>query len=106
MDTTNEKIKVVKEQLAVMQAFVDGKKVQVRTKSPGNKWQELKVNCPSWQWDVVEYRIKPEPEVVYISKSKYGSFYAHTDYESAVAGAGMSATSYQYVGKKFVAVEE
>jgi hypothetical protein len=101
---TKEKIAVMQQQLAVMQAFVDGKKLQVRTKKPENSWREL--SNPTWQWDVIEYRIKPEPEVVYISKSKYGSFYAHTDYESAVGGAGMSATSYQYVGKKFVAVEE
>ena len=43
--------------IKVMQAFVDGKEVEVF--SPDQKWG--RTPAPRWGWDDTEYRIKPTP---------------------------------------------
>lgn len=48
----------IQEQIAVMQAFADGKEIEYR--SDGN-W--AKVNYPSWNWAKYIYRVKPEPKL-------------------------------------------
>lgn len=53
-------MKTIKEMIAVMQAFADGKKIEFRA-SPGDAWKE--VNFPSWNWNRLTYRIKPEPKL-------------------------------------------
>jgi hypothetical protein len=45
------------EAIRVMQAFVDGKEVEVF--SPDQKWG--RTPAPSWGWDYTQYRIKPTP---------------------------------------------
>lgn len=54
-----------KEMIAVMQAFVDGKDVQCKLKSDevweGGEWF-------SWDWRAYVYRVKPEPNVVYVNE--------------------------------------
>ena len=52
MSTTQEKI-------AVMQAFVNGEKVQFA--DDRSKWLDLLALNPSWNWDEYDYRIKPIP---------------------------------------------
>lgn len=48
------------EKIAVMQAYVDGKQIQIRT-SKG--WIDFYITAePSWNWRDFEYRIKPEPK--------------------------------------------
>lgn len=52
----------IQEKVAVMQAFVAGKKIQVRVKRSASPWAEA-VN-PIWDWNFYEYRIAPEKQKV------------------------------------------
>ena len=54
-----------KEKIAVMQAFVEGKEIQVSTRH-STEWKRL-VWMPEWDWTSYNYRIKPEPKFVYIN---------------------------------------
>jgi len=47
-----------KEMIAVMQAYIDGKKIQIADK--GCKDWENYIGEPLWDWDTFDYRIKPE----------------------------------------------
>lgn len=50
-----------REMIAVMQAFEDGKKIQIADK--GSKdWADYGMGEPVWDWDAFDYRIKPEEE--------------------------------------------
>lgn len=47
-------------QIGVMQAFKSGKQIEFRFRDMSeNAWQA--VVYPKWNWDFVEYRIKPDP---------------------------------------------
>lgn len=49
-----------KQMIEVMQAFVDGKKIEYSIVGR-NDW--IRANCvPVWAWDRCEYRIAPEPK--------------------------------------------
>lgn len=50
--TTQEKIEVMK-------AYAEGKKIQWSPKDTPD-WNDC-VGCPDWNWGVIDYRIKPEP---------------------------------------------
>jgi hypothetical protein len=50
-------IEETKEAIKVMQAFVDGKDLEVL--GPVGKWEP--VHFPRWGWDDTKYRIKPTP---------------------------------------------
>jgi hypothetical protein len=49
-------IEQTKEAIKVMQAFVDGKEVEVQL--PAGNWETM---APNWNWRDTEYRIKPTP---------------------------------------------
>lgn len=64
--------------IAVMQAYVDGKKIQIRD-NPDKDWPTTSVSpcdcdgwlptsSPSWDWLNWEYRIKPEPRIIYVNE--------------------------------------
>ena len=48
-----------KEAIRVMQAFVDGKEVEVKGLLPDSVW--IPAGAPCWNWQDTEYRIKPTP---------------------------------------------
>jgi len=48
-------IEETKEAIHVMQAYVDGKDIEIL--GPVKKWEP--VNCPRWAWGDTQYRIKP-----------------------------------------------
>lgn len=50
--------------IAVMQAFVDGKKIKARLRSE-EKWFELD-GIPSWEWVLYDYAIVEEPKKVWM----------------------------------------
>lgn len=50
------------EKIAVMQAYVDGKRIEVSLKRNDNWRDWVTDEEPSWNWGVYEYRIKPEPK--------------------------------------------
>jgi hypothetical protein len=51
--TKEQTIKAIK----VMQAFVDGKEVEVNGMPDGSVW--MPAGAPCWNWQFMEYRIKP-----------------------------------------------
>jgi len=54
MTTTAEKI-------AIMQAYVDGKTIEVRMRKYSDRYEWLHITVPSWDWSNCAYRVKPEP---------------------------------------------
>jgi hypothetical protein len=56
-------MKTTEQQIAIMQAFIDGKAVQYRKRGVGSDaWYAIEK--PKWDWDHCEYRVKPEPKTV------------------------------------------
>ena len=56
-------MKTLKEKIEVMQAALDGEKIEVITFDGLNSWVEISVNAEKiqWCWADMDYRIKPEP---------------------------------------------
>jgi hypothetical protein len=52
-------IEQTKEAIRIMQAFVDGKEVEVNGMLADSVW--LPAGAPCWNWQMTEYRIKPTP---------------------------------------------
>lgn len=69
------------EAIKVMQAWVDGKTIQV--KGDGDTtWAdagsvEIESRQPGWQWKTNVYRIKPEPRTVYLAEFSNGALDRH-----------------------------
>lgn len=67
------------EKIAVMQAFLEGKTIEIAaaTGSSAGTWD--KITRPAWDWLSNQYRVKPEPKefyaIVYTS-SDGGEFYS------------------------------
>lgn len=57
--TKNETMTTL-EQIRVMQAYVDGKKIQVKSGTNG-EW--IDIDVPYWDWADANYRIKPEKKL-------------------------------------------
>ena len=49
---------ITEEMIKVMQAYVDGKKIESRKFNSSN-WCEIEDGCPSWSWGTYDYRVKP-----------------------------------------------
>lgn len=79
-------IEETKKAIEVMQAFVDGKTVQV---SAAAGWESTPTPC--WSWDICEYRIKPaEPKNIWVNEYKNFT-YLHESAEDANKNAGPTA---------------
>ena len=62
----SDDIKQAKQQIDVMQAFIDGKEIEYRLFTPTNSMLWRISQTPMWNFDKYEYRIKPsEPVYVY-----------------------------------------
>lgn len=77
--------------IKVMQAFLDGKEVQVRPRSisicPWSRKLPPDMD-PEWDWVHFEYRIKPEPIVLWLNVYDGGdSVYVHRSEAQAVSAA-------------------
>ena len=84
--------------IEVMQAYVDGKTVEV-SNSNVNNWMEVAGTIsPVWNWDEFRYRIKPEPRTIWVNEYG-GSDVAHKTEEDAWDGARPQAvrTAVKYV---------
>jgi hypothetical protein len=57
-----EKKMTTKDIIKVMQAYVDGKTIQIRLSVSDDKWEDSKAIEPNWNWYQYDYRIKPEPK--------------------------------------------
>ena len=47
------------EKIAVMQAFVDKKEIEILI---NNEWKTMVIPDPNWNWGADNYRIKQEPK--------------------------------------------
>ena len=57
-------IKIAKEHIEVIQAFIDGREIEFKPDSYKGIWKQI--TTPIWDFNNYEYRIKPsEPEYVY-----------------------------------------
>jgi hypothetical protein len=89
-------IEQTKEAIKVMQAFVDGKEVKVKGMLAGSAW--LPAGAPCWNWQMMEYRIKPTPvlrpwtadEVPLGAQVRSKSY--HPDHRSMIIQSGNSMT--------------
>lgn len=57
--------KQAKERAEVMLAFANGKTIEARAKDTAFWWTLDDIE-PYWDWRTTDYRIKPEPRVVYL----------------------------------------
>lgn len=56
-----------KRRIAVMQAWVEGKKVEYRNRVHKTSVWRNEVD-PAWDWDTYDYRIAPEPKVIWVNE--------------------------------------
>ncbi len=69
------------EMIEVIQAHRDGKKIQA--KSILIDWHDTVLNQPSWNFDVYDYRIKPEPREWWVNVYPDGDSYWYETKEAA-----------------------
>jgi hypothetical protein len=81
-----------KEKIAVMQAFLDGKKIQWT--GGGSEWSDFDGE-PIWNWLQYDYRIKPEPREFLIAVSDDGTVF-HSPQKNPI----------DYQGVEFIKVRE
>ena len=60
------------EQIVVMQAFVDGKEIEVEIQG-GDTWRTV-ADRPRWDWYTFNYRIKAAPKEVWLVYTGQGAF--------------------------------
>lgn len=58
-----KKMKTIEEMIAVMKAFIEGKKIEYVSVIANEKIWNLTEN-PLWNWAIKDYRVKPEPHYV------------------------------------------
>jgi hypothetical protein len=82
-------IEETKKAIEVMQAFVDGKTVQVETHAG---WED--VDDPLWEWFGGPYRVKPqEPKEIWVNEYEGGwGALVYNSKEEAVAGSAPYVT--------------
>ena len=60
-----------KQMIAVMQAYVDGKEIQVREryvhKRDDDGWANMSPIIPRWDWSSCEFRVKPKVHEYWLS---------------------------------------
>ena len=58
--------KETEEAIKVMQAFVDGAELEIRSRGYPT-WESAATTTICWSWDRIEYRIKPKPLEVWVT---------------------------------------
>jgi len=72
-------MKTTAEKIAVMQAYEDGKTIQVSMRGFASgvtpcELSKKSVKNPLWDWETYDYNIKKEPRTFYVNEYKDGSF--------------------------------
>lgn len=94
-------MKTTAEKIAVMQAHLDGKTIQYRSKTSAGNW--FSHPNPEWNWEDCEYRVKTEPRVIWVNEYSDGLntwHYQTREYANISIGRGRIAC------RKFVEVME
>jgi hypothetical protein len=94
-------MKTLQEKIAVMQAFADGKTIEIKTIA-GSRWLTVGNNRaePGWNWDDFDYRIKHEPVVV------ERMFYVNRETNDTLWISGLLPLQQQPMGRFLVRVED
>ena len=62
-------MKTTKEKIEIMQAWEDGLTVENRGVDYSGRWVSLAHEGePQWNWQLYDYRIKPEPKVIWVNE--------------------------------------
>jgi len=93
--------------LPVIEAYADGKAIQYL--NSGGIWCDGDKDDSGERgyefYSPERYRIKPEPEVIYVNKYRSGSTVHYQSKEEATKSV-FADEDYEYTAKKFIAVEE
>ncbi len=81
--------KTLAEMIAVMQAAERGEEIESRSRLPDATWTYNPF--PSWQWETVEFRVKPQPKVIWVNEY-VRHLYAYTTEAEAKENAGANTT--------------
>ena len=74
-----------KEKIEIMQAFLKGKKIQVKVKGTNEEFKDfISTKEPTWDWTHFEYRVKPEPLELWVNKYDFGNYTIHESKEEAI----------------------
>jgi ribosome recycling factor len=55
-----------KELIKVMQAYVDGEKIEIQSGGTNSDWKECA--HPNWNFAIARYRIKPKPRIIWVNE--------------------------------------
>lgn len=53
-------MKETERRIEVMKAYIEGKTIQIYDAYKDGSWFDT--NCPLWNWQLFDYRVKPEGE--------------------------------------------
>lgn len=70
-----------KEKIEVMQAYLDGKKIELKGEKCVDGWSVWSSGELNWNWEDNEYRIKKELVERWGTTDKRGKFYTTFEYE-------------------------
>ena len=88
--------------IPIMEAYKAGKAIQFRDiNDPTHHWED--VEHPSWNFNEIAYRVKPEPKELFVNLFDDGSVTAHNTHAEAVESynTGCNKTWSTNVGVKF-----
>jgi hypothetical protein len=85
--------------IAVMQAFVDGKDIEARFRRD-DEWASCE--WPTWRFDLGQFRIKPEPRVIYVNE--YDSDLSATHHMSEPSARVNATSDRNHQVRKFIEV--
>jgi len=90
-------MKTTAEKIAVMQASLDGAEIQVNRSSTPDIWGNT--SYLAWDWSTCDYRIKPQPQRLWVNEHKSGRAICHTSESIArdCAGPEHSRVAVEYV---------
>lgn len=77
----------VDQMIEVLTAYKAGKKIQFRGYGL-LLWEDCINNEPLWNWTAYDYRVKPEPKVIWVNEYADGSGIGYTSEASAKAFLG------------------
>lgn len=75
----SERIKQTKKQIEVMQAFIDGKEIELKKRFQSDNYK--KANTPNWDFLNFEYRIKPSEPVDAVNDLSTHTSSTYEDYQ-------------------------
>ena len=92
------------EMIKVIQAHKDGKRIQCKLRRRESEWGDS-LN-PSWDFPNHDYRIKPDPLVVWVNEYEDGALSPYQTKDEALGAARRYAISCKRAAVKMVEAED